>query len=113
MFSTNIQNPYRISIGVIAWMLVLACIVTAGGIYYAISKNEQVALNTNIKNIRRDIATCNMSRNQHLAKTHALCNRWAMLDRLNQDGSELRPIQREQIEIAQHYRLKQQATAQR
>ena len=41
-----------------------------------------------------------MNTNQHRAKTNDLTIRWTMRDRLSQDGSSLRDIERSQIELA-------------
>lgn len=90
----------QVSFGFLVWMVLFAILVSAGGITYALLKNDQVAVRTKINNLQREIAVCNLNTNQHRAKTNALTNRWAMRDRLSQDRSQLRDIDRSQIEIA-------------
>ena len=90
----------RVSFSFLVWMVVFAILVSAGGVTYALFKNDQVAVRTEINNLNREIAVSNMNTNQHRAKTNALTNRWAMRDRLSQDRSQLRDIDRSQIEIA-------------
>ncbi len=90
----------RLSFGFLVFMVVLAVLVSSCGITYAVFKNRQVAINTDINNLHREIAVCNMNANQYRAKTNALMNRWAMLARLGQDGSELHDIDRNQLEMA-------------
>lgn len=90
----------RISFGFLAWMVAFAMLATAGGVTYAVLKNSQVAVRTEINKLNREIAVCRMNANQYRAKTDALTNRWAMRDRLSQDGSTLHDIRHSQIEIA-------------
>ena len=90
----------QVSFGFLLWMVFFAILVSTGGITYALLKNDQVTVRTEINNINREIAVCNMNTNQHRAKTNALTNRWAMRDRLSQDRSTLRDIDRSQIELA-------------
>lgn len=90
----------RISFSFLVWMVIFAILVSAGGVTYALFKNEQVAVRTEINKINRQIAVCNMNTNQLRAKATALTNRWAMRDRLSQDHSTLRDIDRNQIELA-------------
>ena len=90
----------RISHSFLLWMVAFAIIVSAGGITYALFKNDQVAVRTEINNLNREIAVSNMNTNQHRAKANALTNRWAMRDRLSQDRSTLRDIDRSQIQLA-------------
>ena len=90
----------QVSMSLLIWMVVFAIMVAAGGITYAIYKNAQVAVRTDINNLNCEIANCTMNTNQHRAKTNALTNRWAMRDRLSQDRSTLRDINRSQIELA-------------
>ena len=90
----------RVSFGFLAWMVAFAVLAAASGITYAVLKNSQVTVRTEINKLNREIAVCRMNANQYRAKTDALTNRWAMRDRLSQDGSELRDIRHNQIEIA-------------
>ncbi len=77
-----------------------AVIATGLGVLYAVLKNDQVAVQTEISKLSREAAICRMNANQYKARADALTNRWAMRDRLLQDGSSLRDIQHGQIEIA-------------
>ena len=90
----------RVSFGFLAWMVVFAVLAAASGVTYAVLKYNQVAVRTEINKLNREIAVCRMNASQYRAKTDALTNRWAMLDRLSQDGSTLRDIRHSQIEIA-------------
>lgn len=90
----------QVSFAFLIFMVVLAVLVTTGGVTYAVFKHRQVAINTDINKLHREIAVCNMNANQYRAKTNALMNRWAMRDRLSQDGSELHDIDRSQLEMA-------------
>ena len=90
----------RISFGFLAWMVAFAMLAAASGVTYAVLKNNQVAVRTEINKLNREIAVCRMNANQYRAKTNALTNRWAMRDRLSQDGSTLQDIRHSQIEIA-------------
>ena len=90
----------RISFGFLFWMFALAVLASASGVAYAVLKYNQVAVRTEIDKLNREIAICRMNANQYRAKTNALTNRWAMRDRLSQDGSTLQDIRHSQIEIA-------------
>lgn len=94
----------RVSFGLLAWMVALAVLAAACGVTYATLKYNQVAVRTEINKLNREIAVCRMNANQYRAKTDALTNRWAMRDRLSQDGSTLRDIRHNQIEIARSTR---------
>lgn len=97
---TSSRYSGRISFGFLAWMVVFAILASASGVTYAVLKYNQVAVRTEINKLNREIAVCRMNANQYRAKTNALTNRWAMRDRLSQDGSKLKDIAPEQIEIA-------------
>ena len=90
----------RVSFGFLFWMFALAVLASASGVAYAVLKYNQVAVRTEIDKLNREIAVCRMNANQYRAKTNALTNRWAMRDRLSQDGSTLQDIRHSQIEIA-------------
>lgn len=90
----------QVSLSFLGWMVAFATMVSAGGITYALYKNDQVAVRTEINNLNREIAVCVMNTNQHRAKANSQTNRWAMRDRLSQDRSTLRDINRNQIELA-------------
>jgi len=97
---TSTRYSDRVSFAFLVWMVTFAVLASAGGVTYSVLKNCQVAERTEINKLHREIAVCNMNANQHRARTNALTNRWAMRDRLSQDGSALRDIERSQIEIA-------------
>ena len=99
----------RVSMSFLVWMIALAILISAGGVTYALFKNDQVAVRTEINKLNREIAVSNLNTNQHRAKTNAMPNRWAMRDRLSQDRSTLRDIDRSQIELAR--RLKDSGLA--
>ena len=99
-FSRSSRFSGRVSFGLLAWMVALAVLAAAGGVSYAVLKYNQVAVRTDIEKCNRETAVCRMNANQYRAKTDALTNRWAMRDRLSQDGSTLRDIRHNQIEIA-------------
>ena len=90
----------QVSFSFLFWIVAFAFLVSAGGISYALLKNDQVAVRTEINNLHRMIAVSNMNTNQHNAKTNDLTNRWALRDRLEQNRSTLRDINRNQIELA-------------
>ena len=98
--TTSTRYADQVSFSFLIWLVLFAALVSAGGITYALLKNDQVAVRTEINNLHREIAVCNMNTNQNNAKANALTNRWAMRDRLNQDHSTLRDIDRSQIELA-------------
>ena len=102
IFDTKTPSRYagRIEWPFIVWMGVFAIVVASCGVFYAMFKNEQVAVKTEINKLQREIAICRMNTNQYRAKANAQTNRWAMRDRLSQDRSQLRDIDRSQIEIA-------------
>ena len=97
---TTSRYAHRVSFSFLVWMVAFAIMVSAGGITYALFKNDQVAVRTEINNINREIALCNLNTNQHRTKASIMTNRWAMRDRLSQDRSTLRDIDRSQIELA-------------
>ncbi len=108
---TSSRYSQRVNFAVLVWMVVFAVLACAGGVTYAVLKNEQVAVRTEISKLQRETAICRMNANQYRAKTNALTNRWAMRDRLSQDGSTLRDIERSQIEIARSRRDADRYTA--
>ena len=106
IFDTKTPSRYagRIEWPFIVWMGVFAIVVASCGVFYAMFKNEQVAVKTEINKLQREIAICRMNTNQYRAKANAQTNRWAMRSRLQQDGSALREINRSQIEFARNMR---------
>lgn len=98
--SVSSRYPDRIGFGFLIWMVVCALVVSAGGITYAVLKNEQVAISTDINKLHREIAVCNMNANQYRAAANDQTRLLPMRDKLSQIGSELRDIDRAQIEIA-------------
>ena len=99
------RYSHQVSFSFLVWMVGFACLVASGGVTFAALKNEQVAVRTEINQLHRAIAAHNMNTNQYRAKVNALTNRWSMRDRLNQDGSMLRDIERGQIEMARSLRM--------
>ncbi len=98
--SNSTRYADQVSFSFLVWMVLFAVLVSAGGISYSLIKNDQVAVRTEINNINREIVVSNLNTNQYQAKSNALTNRWAMRDRLSQDRSALRDIDRSQIELA-------------
>ncbi len=90
----------QVSFSFLACMVLFAVLLAAGGVTYSVFKHEQVTVRTEINKIHREIAGHKMNANQYRAKANALTNRWAMRDRLSQDGSLLQDIERSQIETA-------------
>ncbi len=88
----------QVSFSFLLWMVLFAVLFATGGVTYSVLKNNQVAVRTEIKKLRRAVAVHNMNANQYRAQANALTNRWAMRDRLTQDCSTLRDIERSQIE---------------
>lgn len=94
------RYPNRLSCGFMLWIILCAIVIASGGVTVAIYKSEQVAVRTEIEKLRREIALCNLNADQYRSKANDQTNLWAMRDRLSQDGSSLRNIEREQIEVA-------------
>ncbi len=90
----------QVSFSFLVWMVVFAILLATGGVTFSVLKNSQVAVRTEISKIHRAIAIHNMNTNQYRAKANEQTNRWAMRDRLSQDGSLLQDIERSQIEMA-------------
>lgn len=97
---TSPRYAQRIGMAFLVWMVTFAVLACAGGVTYAVFKNRQVEVRTEIEKLNRETFICRMNTNQYRARTNSLTNRWAMRDRLSQDGSALRDIERGQIEIA-------------
>ena len=49
----------RVSISFLVWMIALAILISAGGVTYALFKNDQVAVRTEINKLNREIAVSN------------------------------------------------------
>lgn len=113
--SSSPRYSESVGFGFLIWMFALTVLASASGVAYAVLKYNQVAVRTDIEKLNREIAVCRLNTNQYRAKTNALTNRWAMRDRLSQDGSTLQDIEPGQIENARttqgHTRL--QSTASR
>lgn len=90
-----------VSIGYLAWMAALAVLLIAGGCYYAVLKNEQIAVRRSIEKLHLQTSTCNLAAKQYRAKTSSRINRVAIRDRLSQEHSELQNIVASQIEVAE------------
>lgn len=95
---TSSRFAARISWPFLWWMVAFAAITAAGGVTYAVLKNQQVAVRTEIEILNRSIAESHMNTNENRAKITTLTNRWAMLARLDSFDSELRDIQPGQLE---------------
>lgn len=96
--ATSSRFAARISTSFLLWMVLFAVITAAGGVAFAVLKNQQVAVRTEIEILNSKIAESNMNTNEHCAKITTLTNRWAMLARLDSFNSELRDIQPGQLE---------------
>lgn len=94
----------RVSFGFLVWMVLFAIITSAGGVTYAVLKNMQVAVRTDINKLHRETAVCQMNANQYRARTNDQMNRWTMRSRLQNDHSALREIEPGQIEMARSAR---------
>ena len=94
------QNASRISFAFLVWMVVFAILSASGGVTYSVLKNRQVAVRTETDKLRRDAGLCRLNANQYRDRANSLSNNWEILDRLAQEHSELRDIDRRQIEIA-------------
>jgi len=101
---TSSRYSQRLNFPFLVWMVAFVVLVCGIGVTFAVLKNEQVAVRTEISKLQRETNVYRMNANQYRAKTNALTNRWAMRDRLSQDGSTLRDIERSQIEIARNRR---------
>lgn len=95
---TSSRFAARISWPFLWWMVAFAAITAAGGVTYAVLKNQQVAVRTEIEMLNRSISESNMNTNENRAKINTLTNRWAMLARLDSFNSELSDIQPGQLE---------------
>lgn len=96
--ATSYRYSLSISFSFLVWMVFFAIITATGGVTFAVLKNKQVAVRTEIELINRSISESNMNTNEHRAKITTLTNRWAMLARLDSFNSELRDITPGQIE---------------
>lgn len=96
----NTRFPNRLSPMFMVWIILCSIVISAGGVTVAVFKSRQVAVRTEIEKLRRDIAVCNINADQYRSKANDQTNLWAMRDRLSQDGSTLRNIERGQIEVA-------------
>ena len=94
------QNASRISFAFLVWMVVFAILAASGGVTYSVLKNRQVAVRTETEKLRRATALCKLNANQYRDKANSMSNNWDILDRLAQEHSDLRDIDRRQIEIA-------------
>lgn len=96
--ATSSRYSLSISFSFLVWMVFFAIITATGGVTFAVLKNKQVAVRTEIELINRSISESNMNTNEHRAKITTLTNRWSMLARLDSFNSELRDITPDQIE---------------
>ncbi len=105
MASTQSTACYsnRLSFSFLVCMVFFAVLLASGGVTYAIFKHKQVSVRTEIEQVQRETAEYKMAANQYRAKANAMTGRWTMRSRLDTDGSQLRDIQRSQIEVARSY----------
>ena len=94
----------RISWVFLVWMVIFAVVASSGGVTYAVLKNRQVAVKTEINKLQREIAICRRNTNQYRAKANVQANRWTMRSRLQRDNSALRDININQIEFSRTLR---------
>lgn len=80
-------------------LVLIALFITLAGTYYAHIRNEQVCINKELKELRCELSISQMQTKQLQAKSDSLSNRWTILDRLNQNHSELTHISNQQIEF--------------
>lgn len=82
-------------------LMMLALCLALSGVYYANLSNENHRIHKQIAQLECELSICETSTTQLKAQAEAQCNRWALLDRLNQYQSELSPIATQQIEVQQ------------
>lgn len=92
------KHPYRVSLGVLSWMLGLAVLLASFGVFYGVLKNQQLNVKREIERIRLEVRTNEQSIDQYNAKISTNTSRWAIRDRLAQDKSLLVSIQDSQVE---------------
>ena len=97
---TSSRYPNRLSLSFIFWIVFCAVLLAAGGVTVAVFKSQQVAVRTEINQIRKEIAVCKMNTSLYRSKANAETNRWAMLSRIARENPELHEVRREQIETA-------------
>ncbi len=90
----------QVSFSFLVWMVLFAVILASGGVTYSVLKNKQVAVRTEIKKLRGEVAIHTLSANQYRALANAQTDRLKMCKRLDEDHSQLRDIERSQIETA-------------
>ncbi|HIX87950.1 MAG TPA: hypothetical protein H9976_02425 [Candidatus Akkermansia intestinavium] len=90
----------RISYPTMIWMVAVGLLLGCCGVFYAYLKHEQMLENTEIHKLQQAIAIATLNASQYRAQANALTNRWLMRERLLKAGSELRDIERSQIEVA-------------
>ncbi len=79
-------------------LVIIALFITIAGTYYAHIRNEQVCIKRELRELRCELSTSQMTTKQLQAKADSLSNRWTILDRLNQNHSELTSITTDQVE---------------
>ncbi len=80
-------------------LVLLALFITLAGTYYAHIRNEQVCINQELRALQCELSISQMQTKQLQAKADSLSNRWTILDRLNQNHSELSSINEQQVEF--------------
>lgn len=95
---TSYRYANRISIRILFWMVGLALVATTGGVTYTALKNKEHAVRVEIAQINREIAASKMRINENRAQINTMTGRWNMLTRLENIGSDMREIDRSQIQ---------------
>ncbi len=83
----------------ISRLVVIALFITLAGTYYAHIRNEQVCIKQELRSLQCELSISQMQTKQLQAKADSLSNRWTILDRLNQNHSELSSINEQQVEF--------------
>ncbi len=94
----------QLNFSVLGWIMACATMLATGGISYALFSNNRVTILTDINKANKAIAISELNTNQYLAEHNASFNRWAIRERLQQEHSSLREIERKQIELARRLR---------
>ncbi|MFI3243851.1 MAG: hypothetical protein R3Y56_06325 [Akkermansia sp.] len=83
----------------ISRLFLIALFITLAGTYYAHIHNEQVYIKQELRELQCELSISQMQTKQLQAKAESLSNRWTILDRLNQNHSELSHIKEQQVEF--------------
>lgn len=97
--STAARKRFMETSSLISKLVIIALFFTLAGTYYAHLRNEQVCIKRELNALNCELSISQMNTKQMEAKTESLANRWSILDRLNQNHSQLSSIQAGQIEV--------------